>query len=768
VLVSMSDKVKNPDGPAVRQLFITFLLAATVFGTPASGRVPRQDIDNVATFARLYGVVRYFYPSDAAANLDWNRFAVHGVKQVRAAPDARGLETTLKALFSPLGPGIGIGQRLPPPPALGSPDDRLITWRYLGAGMAGASISSAYKGKRTHRPLVGSAGIDGFVTVMQTVPALNLRGKTIRLRGLVRATPRDGTGSAALWLRVDRADRQMGFFDNMGNRPIREPQWRDYGIEGTVAEDATSVAFGAMASGTVTADFEAMGLDVRDADGGWTPVAIKDAGFEAASDTGSGGWIRAGTSKNAEIARSADQAPEGRQFLRFSPPPGPVSNAELFESASPTTGAYVDIDLGSGLKARVPQALSEAQAAEDVKNSSKLRVLRAAVASVQEPGYQPDVDTRAADVVVAWNVFRHFYPYWTESRVEWDARLRPQLELAYAANTRDAHRDALRQLVADAQDGHGSVVDTRGAGERGVLPIQLVLIDGRLVVTASAVSAEALVGAVVSTVDGVPAEQRLAEAMRLASGTTQWKQARALREIATCPMGAVVKLVVDSGTGPHPSSLRCEARQAPAEKRPPAVAELTSGVWYVDLTRARMTQVTPVLEKLADATGVVFDIRGYPTDAGAQILPHLIDAAESDRWMHVAKIVGPFGQSAGWQSFGWDLKPGTPRLSAKIMFLTDGRAISYAESVLGYVADRKLGTIVGGTTAGANGNVAMFVLPGGFSVTFTGMRVSGHDGRTPHHLVGIKPDIPIAPTVAGVREGRDEVLDRAVALIRGK
>ena len=136
--------------------------------------------------------------------------------------------------------------------------------------------------------------------------------------------------------------------------------------------------------------------------------------------------------------------------------------------------------------------------------------------------------------------------------------------------------------------------------------------------------------------------------------------------------------------------------------------------------------------------------------------------------MHVAKIIGPFGHSVGWQSFGWNLKPRTPRLGGKIVFLTDGRAISYAESVMGYIADRKLGTIVGSTTAGTNGNVASFSVPGGFTVAFTGMRVTGHDGLTPHHLVGIKPDISIVPTLAALRDGRDEVLDRAVALTLGK
>ena len=53
--------------------------------------------------------------------------------------------------------------------------------------------------------------------------------------------------------------------------------------------------------------------------------------------------------------------------------------------------------------------------------------------------------------------------------------------------------------------------------------------------------------------------------------------------------------------------------------------------------------------------------------------------------------------------------------------------------------DRKLATIIGGPTAGTNGNIVTFTTPGGFAITFTGMRVTGHDGRAQHHMVGIAP-----------------------------
>ncbi len=46
------------------------------------------------------------------------------------------------------------------------------------------------------------------------------------------------------------------------------------------------------------------------------------------------------------------------------------------------------------------------------------------------------------------------------------------------------------------------------------------------------------------------------------------------------------------------------------------------------------------------------------------------------------------------------------------------------------------------------------------------MRVIKHD-QSPHHLVGIRPTVPVERTIAAVRAGRDEYLERAVRLIRG-
>jgi len=57
------------------------------------------------------------------------------------------------------------------------------------------------------------------------------------------------------------------------------------------------------------------------------------------------------------------------------------------------------------------------------------------------------------------------------------------------------------------------------------------------------------------------------------------------------------------------------------------------------------------------------------------------------------------------------------------------------------------------------------MVPGGYILSWTGMRVLRHDG-TRHHGVGISPTHPVSRTIKGIAEGRDEVLEKALELAR--
>jgi C-terminal processing protease CtpA/Prc len=209
-------------------------------------------------------------------------------------------------------------------------------------------------------------------------------------------------------------------------------------------------------------------------------------------------------------------------------------------------------------------------------------------------------------------------------------------------------------------------------------------------------------------------------------------------------------------------------RRAPGapvrEPKPQTVDELRPGVFYIDIDRATDDDWKKALPALAEAKAVIFDLRGYPRGSPV-FIQHIIDTpVQSARWQ-IPVATRPNRDGVTFLESGrWNMLPLPPRLRGKLAFVTDGRAISYAESCLGIIEHYKLADIVGAPTAGTNGNVNTFRLPGGYTVAWTGMRVIKHDG-TRHHGVGILPTIPAARTIAGVAAGRDELLERAIDVV---
>ena len=75
--------------------------------------------------------------------------------------------------------------------------------------------------------------------------------------------------------------------------------------------------------------------------------------------------------------------------------------------------------------------------------------------------------------------------------------------------------------------------------------------------------------------------------------------------------------------------------------------------------------------------------------------------------------------------------------------------------------------IIGSTTAGADGNTSSIILPGGIWTQISGIGIYYPDGKETQR-VGIVPDIIVRPTIKGVTEGKDELLEKAIEIINEK
>ena len=375
-----------------------------------------------------------------------------------------------------------------------------------------------------------------------------------------------------------------------------------------------------------------------------------------------------------------------------------------------------------------------------------------------------DRSTRLGDVVLAWGILQHFYPYFDVVQTNWKAELPRALRAAALDPDEQAFGHTLRCMVAALKDGHGAVTDLLASA---VPALELVILDGSPIVLAGSAAAVAP-GSRILRVDGEGAEARLARLRKEISAATEgWMNARLAR---TFLAGAPNKPVVISFLTPSGAVLSATLPRDPdswAQLRalkPQPLSELKPGIWYVDLERISDQDFATALPDLAKARGVVFDLRGYPRVHPA-FLQHLTDKPLRSAHWNIPVVTQPDGKGWGWNTLDrWELEPRLPRLAGKVAFLAGGGTISYAESCLGIVEAYGLAEIVGEPTAGTNGNVNPIDLPGGLILAWTGMKVLKHDG-TPHHGVGIRPTVPVKPTLQGLAAGRDEVLEKGLEVV---
>ncbi|MGE3107583.1 MAG: S41 family peptidase [Phycisphaerales bacterium] len=684
-----------------------------------------------------------------------------------------------------------------------------------------------------------------FGNVMRVLPAGPFADRRVILRAKVRVQG-NSNARAQMWLRVDRRGGQPGAFDNMNDRPIRNPAWTDATIEADIDPDATSINIGFMSLGGGTVFIDSVSLAItgdpapRQAPTGaasLTPRAIENLAaaahllayvrFFVASDQAVG--VASWDHVYVDIIEQAEAARDPSSLARIlqdslrplaptlqvwagapadAPPPPPIPDV-----SKPTAVAFwKHHGAGSATAARAGNVYAsrvERSAIPDLIDSGqheghfRIKALPGGVscripvrvyaddAGTIPPGPTPkpwskdqprptltamNRSTRLAGVAIAWGIFQHFYPYFDVVQTDWEAALRDALARASQAPDQLAYLGVLRELVAGLHDGHGNVLGPE-INAASYFPLALEWAGEDLVVVGvppGDAAASVHVGDAVVSIDDRPVAECYRDVSAWVSAATEgWRRAASIqRFLLDLPTRDPVALALrrSDGSNHHAVIARAGAPtpNSATARRPDAGVELAPGIVYFDLNGADSASLAAVADKLAAAKGIVFDLRGYPNQAAYEVIQHLIDApVQSARW-NIPVITLPDREDVQWNQSGrWNVTPTAPRWNVPVAFLTDGRAISYAESIMGIVEHYHLGEIIGAATAGTNGNVNPIAIPGGYRITWTGMKVLKHDGSQ-HHGIGIAPTVPVTPTAAGIAQGRDEVLARAVEVLQQK
>ena len=392
----------------------------------------------------------------------------------------------------------------------------------------------------------------------------------------------------------------------------------------------------------------------------------------------------------------------------------------------------------------------------------------------------PDAGYRMLALYRFWNIIAYWFPYRDLLDDDWDDVLAEFIPRLMAAETPAAYRLVTLELVARVHDTHANLwsdLVVRPPWGPAQLPVVTRFVEGKAVVTGYT-HAELgpptglRVGDVIEALDGVPVDSLLKAWRPYYADSNEAARLRDQGRVLTKGAQGPVRVRGQRAGGPFDLTARRvpladldlgvgQTHDLPGD----AFRRLTDEVAYLKLSAVKSADSDDYVRRAAGAKVLVIDIRNYPSEFVVFSLGgHLVSApTEFVRFTH--------GDPANPGAFTWTpaiaIQPIAPRFEGKVVILVDEVSQSQAEYTAMALRSAPGALVVGSTTAGADGNVSAITLPGGLRTMISGIGVFYPDG-TPTQRVGILPDVEVRPTLAGIRAGRDEVLEEGVSRALGK
>lgn len=447
---------------------------------------------------------------------------------------------------------------------------------------------------------------------------------------------------------------------------------------------------------------------------------------------------------------------------------------------SPPLGFAVDLVVPAG-KSPIDAAVALVNGKQPVKPPPAItsRAPRVYV----DPGYAetpyPSRELRQLAAVRVWMIARRFWAYPHLTTEDYDAVLATFLPRLADAKDEAEYALTLAQLTTHLPDGHTTLfspVLRKQLGQTGP-PLEVRVIEGQQMVSKvapQAADAGVQRGDVLLEVDGVTVAAREAFlANYVTASHPEALRARLSFRVLAGDEGSVAKLKLKKPDGSL-ELVELERKQEwlealYASKPGPHYRVLAGNIGFIDLSELEPSEVDEALKAVAGCRALIFDDRGYPKGTAFTIGP-LLDVKHP---RGVAQFFEPLvaaSSEAETQSlyFLQTLGPSRPPVfKGPTVMLIDDQAGSQSEHS-GLIFEAYAGTtFIGSPTAGANGDITNAMLPGGLKLIFSGHDVRHADGRQLQRI-GLVPDVLVRPTIAGMRAGKDEVLDAAIAWLKKK
>lgn len=686
-----------------------------------------------------------------------------------------------------------------------------------------SSISPGHTGKSAAKITATEAG-GSFGSIVYRLPA-NYTGKTIKLQGYIK-TENVTDGHAGLLLRIDKKDKSLAF-DNMQQRPVKgTTDWKMYETTLPYPGDADAIYVGGILTGKGQAWFDEFVVTIDGNDMQTLKEVEKivpKADLDREFDKGSGISLAELSAKQIDdlslLARvwgflkyHHPQIAKGNynwdyELFRFLPKYlktnnakdrddllvswiqslGPIQDCKNCPSTPPNPYLKADMAWVDAQDEKLKNVLKHIYTNRNTSDHYYIDLAEGIGNPIfkNEEAYSalsyPDDGFRLLSLYRYWNIINYFFPYKYVTDKNWNTVLTEYQPLFIQASDELAYEKVTLKLIAEVHDTHANL---RGAADKiqvwkGMhVPIMRTKFIGEQLVISEFLNEELrqqsglAVGDIIHRINDVPIDRIIEERLPYYPASNRTTQLYAMSNDLLRSDKPTITIVYSSIDNiQHTKTLQLytpnelKAFVSPKITPPASYTMLDDNIGYITLKTIKQEDIPQLKKAFKNSKGIIIDIRNYPSSFVPFTLGSFFVSGSSPFVKFTIVDISNPGYFTLSESLAITNKG--EHYSGPVVVLVNEQSVSQSEyTAMAFRAGVNT-TIIGSTTAGADGNASSLSLPGGLQTAISGIGIYYPDGKATQRI-GIVPDIEVKPTVSGIRAGKDEVLDKAIEFIQSK
>ena len=392
--------------------------------------------------------------------------------------------------------------------------------------------------------------------------------------------------------------------------------------------------------------------------------------------------------------------------------------------------------------------------------------------------FYPDAGFCLLSLYRYWNMIEYFFPNKYITDKNWDNVLKEYIPIFILAKDRLEYEWAALRVIGEINDTHANlwgggekIRDFRGAN---FASFRVQFIEQKLVVTdyynPELKEASGLeIGDIITHINGKTVEFIIDSVKRYYPASNEAARLRDISDDLLRSTGNTINIRYTSSGQTKQKELPLYARNSlnmygryRVNTNEKCYKLLDGNIGYVTLANIKNEDI-PIIKKTFKKTkGIIIDIRNYPSAfTPFTLAPYFVSKSTPFVKFTQGNVNNP-----GEFTFkvGKNIPKAGKTYKGKLVVIVNENTQSSAEyQSMAFRAGNNT-TIIGSTTAGADGNVSTIILPGGLRTMISGIGVYYPNG-TRTQRVGIVPDIKVEPTINGIKQGKDEVLEKAIEII---